>query len=120
MANSNHFAHSFGSRVECGVLYETTDETRRLELTYRQANQTVIRMTQVAAVKPHITGEESHRSDMVQERDDLIILYPLSADFVTNLANPDPPATQELPLAVREVLVQNVHAVTGSETSFGA
>ena len=42
--------------------------------------------------------------------------------FVWNeiLVNPDPPATQELPLAVREVLIQYVHAVTGSETSFGA
>jgi len=71
-----------------------------LELTYRQANQTVSRMTKVAVVEPRITGEESHRSDMMQERDDHIVLYPLSADFVTNLANPDPPATQELPLAV--------------------
>ena len=120
MANSTHLAHSFGSRVECRMFQETTNKTRRLELTYGQANQTVISMTKVAAVETHITGEESHRSDMVQEWDDLIVLDPLSADFVTNLANPDPPATQELPLAVREVLVQNVHAVTGSETSFGA
>ena len=120
MANSSHFTHSFGSRVECRMFQETTDETCRLELTYGQANQTVIGMAKMAAVETHIAGEESHRSDMVQEWDDLIVLYPLSADFVTNLANPDPPATQELPLAVREVLVQNVHAVTGSETSFGA
>lgn len=120
MANSNHLAHSFGSRVECGMFQETANETRRLELTYRQANQTVSGMTKVAAVEPRITGEESHRSDMMQERDDLIVLYPLSADFVTNLANPDPPATQELPLAVWEVLIQHVHAVIGSETSFGA
>ena len=82
------------------MFQETTDETCRLELTYGQANQTVIGMTKMAAVETHIAGEESHRSDMVQEWDDLIVLYPLSADFVTNLANPDPPATQELPLAV--------------------
>jgi len=120
MANSNHLAHSFGSRVECRMFKETTDETCRLELTYRQANQTVIKMTKLASVETHIPGEESHRSDMVQEWDDLVVLDPLSADFVSDLANPNPPATQELPLAVGEVLIQYVHAVIGSETSFGA
>ena len=104
---------------ECRMFQETTDETCRLELTYRQANQTVSRMTKVASVETHITGEESHRSDMVQEWNYLIVLYPRSADFVSDLANPNPPATQELPLAVRDVLIQKVHAATGSETSFG-
>jgi hypothetical protein len=102
------------------MFQETTDETCRLKLTYGQANQTVIGMTKMATVETHIAGEESHRSDMVQEWDNLVVFYPLSTDFVADLANPDPPATQELPLAVREVLIQYVHAVTGFETSFGA
>ncbi len=58
---------------------------------------------------------------MVQEWGDLFVQYLLSADFVADLPNPDPAKlTQELPLAAGVILVQNVHAITGSETIFGA
>ena len=55
----------------------------------------------------------------MQERDDLLILHSLATDFMTDLMNPDPPAPQYLALAVRDVLIQNVHKPADSVTNSG-
>jgi len=46
---------------------KTTNETCRLELTCRQANQAVIGMTEMAVVETRITSEESHLPYPVQQ-----------------------------------------------------
>jgi hypothetical protein len=56
----------------------------------------------------------------MQEWDDLIIVHSLSADFISYLTNPDPPAKQELSLTIRNVLIQSIHDLAISGTNLGA
>jgi hypothetical protein len=66
-------------------------------------------MTKVTIIETQITSEESYPAEPVQQRDDLLVLHSLPTDFMTDLTNPKPPTTQELPLAIRDVLIENVH-----------
>jgi len=56
----------------------------------------------------------------MQEWDDLIVVHSLAADFMPYLTNTDPPATQELSLTIKDVLIQSVHDLAISGTNLGA
>ncbi|MCL0099194.1 hypothetical protein M1O16_05120 [Dehalococcoidia bacterium] len=120
MTHLDHFAHSFGSSVECKMSQETTDEAGYLVLTYSQADRTIVGMAKATMVETQVTSEKGHRPYLMQERDDFLVFHPSSANFMTDLANLDPPATQKLPLAVWDVLIQHVHELAIAGTNSGA
>ncbi|MCL0090294.1 hypothetical protein M1O54_08125 [Dehalococcoidia bacterium] len=99
---------------------ETADETGHLILTYSQADKTIVGMAKATMVETQVTSEKGHWTYLMQERDDLLVFHPPSADFMTDLANLDPPAAQKLPLAVRDVLIQYVHELAMAGTNSGA
>jgi hypothetical protein len=84
---------------------ETADEIGHLVLTYSQADKTIVSMAKATIVKTKVTSEKCHRPYLMQERDDLLVFHPSSANFMTDLANLDPPATRKLPLAVWDVFI---------------
>jgi hypothetical protein len=87
---------------------ETADEIGHLVLTYSQADKTIVGMAKATMIETKVTSEKGHRPYLMQERDDLLVFHPSSANFMTDLANLDPPATQKLSLAVWDVLIQQV------------
>ena len=98
----------------------TRRKDRRLLLFDIHTNETVSRMTQITLVKTEIEGKECWAAKLEQKGDDFCIFHPLSSCVMPNLPNRNAPTSQELPLAFNDVLVQNVHTVTGSKTYSGA
>jgi hypothetical protein len=84
---------------------ETADETGHLVLTYSQADKTIVGMAKATMIETKVTCEKGHRPYLMQERYDLLVFHPSSANFMTDLANLDQPATKKLPLAVWDVFI---------------
>src|SRR5467141_3493463 len=74
-------------------------------------------MAQVAFIEALIKREKRDATAVQQKGDDLFILHPASAHFVPDLPDGDTPPSQELPLTLRKVFIQNDHAA-GSSTTY--
>jgi len=77
----------------------------------------IARVTEGAVVKAQIPREERRPAQSKQEWNQFLVLHALVAEFVADLSNWDAPASQQLPLALQDVLVENVHAAAGLNAS---
>lgn len=107
--HANDLAHSFAACVQRGMPQDATREGRRLILPDGQADQAVASMTQGRLIKSEITREERYGTQAPQERNDLLVRHTLSPKIVAEVTDPDPPASQQLPLAFRNVLIKDRH-----------
>lgn len=67
-------------------------------------------MAQPAVEEILIQGEESHASDVVEQRKNVTVLGSTPADLATYPPMGNPPANQDCPLVLREILVEPVQA----------
>lgn len=88
-------AHSLGFRVKLWMAKEPTRETCGLVLVNIHAGQTISPVAQVTLVETKIECEERRVPQVVQEGDDLIVLYPLPSRVVANMPNRKVPASEE-------------------------
>jgi len=89
----------------------------RFFLFHIQINEAVPGMTQIALVKVMIHGEESWLAELEQKGNDLLVGHALPPHFVSNLVKWHMPIQQELTLALKNILVENVHAGVGSSAN---
>jgi len=85
---------------------------------YCQTNDTIMGMAKRATVKPQIASEERRAFDSVQERDYLRILHAGAPDLMSDLAGQNAPATQQLPLILRNILVEYIQLPAGTSSSW--
>jgi len=98
------------------MVEDAPDESRGLLFAHVQANKTIPGMAQLAPVKIRIEREERDATQMEQIGDDLTILDPLHLSIKADLADRDAPSPKKLSLAFGDVLIEDVHAGTGSST----
>lgn len=114
MARSHDRTHTSGGGVEPGVSQDAADEAGCFVLSDGEHNQAVVGVAQPAFVETEVAGEERDRTKSLQQRYDGRIPGTGTPHLVPDLTDRNPPTAQELPLAVRDVLVQDVHAGTSS------
>src|SRR5918912_1647901 len=61
-----------------------------------------------------ITGEKGRPRQLVEQRDDGIILKPFVSHLAADLAHRDPPTAQELPLLFGNILIEDIHPALSS------
>lgn len=93
---------------------KSTNKHSDLFFSYIKIDQAVTGMTQLWIIKVVVTRKKCRTAELVQKRDDFAITHPFPADFIPNLPNRNPPATQQTALAIDDILVENIHAATGS------
>ncbi len=96
---------------------ESADERRDFVLVYCQVYQTVPGMADSPVMKIFVASEERRPTLLEQEGDDLVVLHPSPAHIQADLTDRHAPQVQELPLVGRDVLVQDIHVGTGSNTN---
>ena len=89
----------------------------RFFLFHIQINEAIPSMTQILPVKVMVHGEKSCLAKLKQKGDDLLVSHALSAHFISNLVKWHVPIQQELTLALKNILVENVHAGVGSSAN---
>jgi hypothetical protein len=96
---------------------ESADETCGLVDVHCQTNDAAMGMAKRATVKTNVASEECRTFHVVQERDDLLILHASAPDLMSDLACPNAPAAQQLPLIFWNVLIKDVHLRAGISSS---
>ena len=114
---ANHRSHPLGLRAAGRMPEKPTDERRDFVLVYSQVDQAVPGMAQSPVMEIFVASEKGRPALLEQERGDLVILHSAPTHVQTDLAHRDTPQLQELTLVRRDVLVQDVHAGTGSNTN---
>lgn len=88
---------------------ETANEMRGFVLTYRQNDQAAAVMTKIRRGKSEVAGEERRLRKREQERQNFLVSHPFAPEFDPNLTNGEFPTSQQLPLALENIFVENVH-----------
>lgn len=102
--------------VEARVAEEAADEQSYLVARHGEACHAVAAVAMAAVVEAEVAREEARAWEAQQERDDGLVGESLLGDVDSDLARPNPLALEELALILRDVLVQQDHAGTGSKT----
>ncbi len=93
MRSADHFAHAFGFCIQCRVPKQAPHKKGHLLLANIEINKAVICMSQSQVIKVTVTGEKGGVVDLMQQWNDLPILHPFPANFITDLAHSNTPAT---------------------------
>jgi hypothetical protein len=89
---------------------EAANEMRGFVLTYRQNDQTAAIVTKFRRSKSEIAGEERWLRKREQERKNFLVSHAFAPEFDSNLTNGEFPTSQQLPLALENIFVENIHA----------
>ena len=77
-------------------------------------------MTMLALEETEIASEKCRCAALMQERNNLLVLNSLAPDFMADLMDANPPATQDLALAVRDIFIEDDHDLADSVPNSGA
>ncbi len=110
MARLYHLTQALNRRLQSRMPEHTANEAGSLVLPDREDDDRIAAVAQFPVVETEVTSEERHRAEPVQQRDDGVVFGARATDLVANLPDRNAPTTQELALAVRNVLVEDVHA----------
>jgi hypothetical protein len=75
-----------------------------------KADEAIPRMGQSMIIKPHVPGEPRGALELVEERDNCVVVDSLALNVTADLPNGYPPASQEKSLVLRDVLVKQNHS----------
>ena len=117
VASPDDLAHPDGLGLELRMAEKATDKTCGFVWAHCQTNDAVVGMAKSTTVKPKIACEERRSFHSVQERDDLRILHAWAPHLMPYLAGSNAPAAQQLPLILRNILIEYVHLAVGTSSS---
>jgi len=112
--NANDCAHTPRLCVEFRVSEQTACKCGGFILPNSHTDQAILGMAQIALIKAQVACKEGWAAKTVQERDDFVVFHPFPSYVMTNLPNWNTPTAQELALTCEDVLIQDIHAGTGS------
>lgn len=99
-----------------GVPKQTLDERGHLIASHDQADDAIACMADPRLIKTLVAGEESRVARPDKQRRDSLVLETLRTEIDPYLIAADATTLENLPLALRNVLVKNDHAEAGSST----
>lgn len=108
MADANYRPHTPRSGFEIGMAEKASNETGCLNLRYIQKNQAIVCMATPIKVKTLDTAAKGRLIPLVKERIYLVVLPPLSSDFMPYLMHANPPSAQELTLVLRNIFIKTL------------
>jgi hypothetical protein len=109
LTDPDNLVNPVGLSFEVVVTQKAADETCSVILAHREANQAVLSMAEIPMVKSKITSEEGGPLQSVQKRNDFLIRHAWAPDFMSDLTDSNAPASQELPLILKDIFIQNIH-----------
>jgi len=118
LAGPNDFTQAIRLRLKLRMVEETADEACCLVWGHCQTNDAVMDMAKRARVKAKVASEERRAFYSVQERDYLPILHARAPNLMSDLAGPNAPAAQQLPLILRNILIEYIHWAAGTSSSW--
>jgi hypothetical protein len=113
-------AHAFCLRIQSGVPQHTPHKDSDLLWRHLKADNTILPVAALPPIKTTIPREEGRPTQVMQEGDDFLILKPFVGDVDADLAHPNPPTPQALPLTGDDIFVQDVHEAVEATTKSSA
>ena len=99
------------------VTQQSTDEECCLPRLHREVDQAVALVAQLPLVESLVTCEERGPPKLHEQAQDVLVCYASVAKVVADLPGTETPASQEIALAYRDVLVEDVHVGDSSITN---
>jgi len=91
---------------------KSAEETGDFVLAHRQIDHAVVRVTESLLMEVVIACKKRGSWQLMEQHDDSVIGEPLVSHLDADLAHWDSPTAQELPLMLRDVLIEQVHPAT--------
>jgi hypothetical protein len=110
MRDANYFAYALALGIKVGMAQKTAHESGHLILPDTRHNQAIAPMPEARLIEICITGEERGPALLEQQSDNFHVLQTLAAKVDTDLPHLHPPAFEQPPLSVEDVLVQDDQA----------
>ncbi|HXT36538.1 MAG TPA: hypothetical protein VN837_13265 [Chloroflexota bacterium] len=93
---------------------EPADKACDFVLAHRRMNQAIARVTKSLLIEVIIAREERGPRQLMKQHDDSVVSDPLVPHVGTDLTHTDVPPAQELPLVLRNVLIEKIHPATSA------
>jgi len=93
---------------------KSAEETGDFVLAHRQIDHAVVRVTESLLMEVVIACKKRGSWQLMEQHDDSIVGEPLVSHINADLTRRDSPTTQELPLMLRDVLVEEIHPATSA------
>src|SRR5438270_11474227 len=88
----------------------TADVSGDLAIIHREHNQAITTMTELAFEPTTVLREQGRAFEVMQQRQQVVVLNPSGGDFFSNLSKGNSPPPQKHPLIVADVFVEQIHA----------
>ncbi len=110
--HSRYYASTLSVGREPRMPEKPADKTGNFVLAHRQIDQTVVRVTESLLMEVVIACKKRGPRQLMEQHDDSVIGEPLVSHLDAALAHWDSLTAQELPLMLRDVLIEQVHPAT--------